>query len=110
MTCKVNLSWQSTINGTVKPKCSAILPGLFEMAVCCAKPPYLAISVTQNCKPGSAGHEAACAQPKVYVDGMYIPSGEAGARYNRTQGVPQGCGAAPAVLPTVRSAQDSIWL
>jgi hypothetical protein len=37
----VGLPRQSTTNGALKPKYPAILPGLFEMAVYCAKPPYL---------------------------------------------------------------------
>jgi hypothetical protein len=41
MTCKVDLPWQYTSKRSLKTVMFRYATGLLEMAVCCAKPPYL---------------------------------------------------------------------
>jgi hypothetical protein len=46
MTCKVDLPWQSTNKRSLEAvMCPGNIAGLFEMAVCCAKPPYLLLAL-----------------------------------------------------------------
>jgi hypothetical protein len=57
----VDLPWQSTNKRSLKTVMSRYVTGLFEMAVCCAKPPYLLaqyqLTVRQFGLPGAIAAE-----------------------------------------------------